>query len=113
MISISPVKPAFVMKAYGYNQPKSINTPQKYTKNNQPRPSPRICQDHVVPGSFGAEIRARDHQWAEDQQTKQVTEEIAAFKAVLAFSKPLWNKRERDSMHGNNSGSRFDRRQEP
>lgn len=68
MISISPVKPAFVMKAYGNSQPKSIYAPQKHTKNDQPRPSPRICQDHVEPGSFGAEIRARDNQWAEDQE---------------------------------------------
>lgn len=68
MILISPVEPTFVMKAYGYNEPKPIHTPQKYTKNNQPRSSPRICQDHVVPSSFSTEIRAREHQWTEDQE---------------------------------------------
>lgn len=68
MILISPVKPASVMKAYGHNQPKAKHTPQKYTKNYQPRSSPCICQDHVIPGCFGAEIRARDHQWAQDHE---------------------------------------------
>lgn len=29
MISLSPVKPAFLMKARRYNQPESIYTPQK------------------------------------------------------------------------------------
>lgn len=81
--------PAFLMEPYRYDYPEAKYTPQEQAESNQPRPSPRVCYDHVVPGSLSAEIRAHNHEWAEDEKTGKVSHEIATLMAILAVSEPL------------------------